>query len=581
MKETSDGRLLTVTADAEWMNDAERVYPVLLDPTVTETVESSDDICASFVSSGYPDGTAGNDTALYVGNIGNTNQIVRSYFHINRLPSLPAGCEITKAAFGLYQYTYQGSGSMDIDLHALSGAKKGGNPINGKDTSVALWKSWASALTWNRVNNGYSATHDPLVVDRKTTDSTTNGTYVDWDITTLAAKWYDSDSDNNGHCAANIGFALMSADESAVGLRTIFYGPQKTANRPRITIEYSNMFGVESDYTYQTASIGSAGTAHIGDFTMQTALVVPLASDPSDVMPFSVSLVYNSNMNGRYYSGSYSDIHTKSFDTMEIGIGWKLSLQETIVFQTINNKTYLIYADGDGTEHYYIYSNGAYVEETSNSRLTITGSGTAYTLSDEYGNKKLFTNGYLTEVRDAYGNALYYCYDGTAYSSSSTAWKPSSVGSHRITSVYRKNVGCSAVQILTLGYESNFLKTVTTASGRVVTLVQTAVDSTYTNLTEIRFPGSVTAQYTYYGRSNSFWRSNKLSSAYDAEAKYGVEFDYSYNGKTNTVFEYVSEGSTKLYGTKLHGYKRSHCWRSITITGRIKLLIVRIPPTII
>ena len=447
---------------------------------------------------------------------------------------------------------------MDIDLHALSSAKKGGNPINGKDTSLALWKSWASALTWNRVNNGYSATHDPLVVDRKTTGSATNGTYVDWDITTLAAKWYDSDSDNNGHCAANIGFALMAADESAVGPRTIFYGPQKTANRPRITIEYSNMFGVEPDYTYQTASIGNAGTAYIGDFTMQTALIVPLASDPSDVMPFSVSLAYNSNMNGRYYSGTFDDIHTKNFDNMKVGIGWKLSLQETIVSQTINNKTYLIYADGDGTEHYYIYSNGAYVEETSNSRTTITGSIAQYTLSDEYGNKKIFTNGYLTEVRDAYGNALYYCYDGTAYSSSSTARKPSSAGSHRITSVYRKNVGCSAVQILTLGYESNFLKTVTTASGRVVTLVQTAVDSTYTNLTEIRFPGGVTAQYTYYGRSDSFWRSNKLSSAYDAEAKYGVEFDYSYNGKTNTVFEYVCEGSTKLYGTKLHGYKRSH-----------------------
>ena len=558
LEESDDGWLLSVTADAEWMNDASRTYPVLLDPTVTETAESSDDICASFVSSGYPDGTAGNDTALYIGNIGNTNRIVRSYFHINRLPSLPAGCEITKADFGLYQYTYQGSGSMDIDLHALSSAKKGGNPINGKDTSVALWKSWASALTWNRVNNGYSATHDPLVVDRKTTGSATNGTYVDWDITTLAAKWYDSDSDNSGHCAANIGFALMAADESAVGPRTIFYGPQKTANRPRITIEYSNMFGVEPDYTYQTASIGSAGTAYIGDFTMQTALVVPLASDPSDVMPFSVSLVYNSNMNGRYYSGSYSDIHTKSFDTMKIGIGWKLSLQETIVSQTIDNKTYLIYADGDGTEHYYVYSGGVYVEETSNSRLTITGSGTAYTLSDEYGNKKLFANGYLTEVRDAYGNALYYCYDGTAYSSSSTAWKPSSAGSHRITSVHRKNVGCNAVQILTLEYEGNFLKTVTTASGRVVTLVQTAVDSTYTNLTAIRFPGGVTAQYAYYGRSDSFWRSNKLSSAYDAEAKYGVEFDYSYNGKTNTVFEYVCEGSTKLYGTKLHGYKRSH-----------------------
>ena len=557
LEESNGGWLLTVTADADWMNDKDRAYPVLLDPTVTETAGSSDDICASFVSSGYPDGTAGTDTGLYVGNNGNDNKIIRSYFHINNLPKLPAGCEITKADFGLYQYAYQGSGSMDINLHALSSAKKGGNPINGYNTSITLWKNWASALTWNRVNNGYSATHDPLVIDRKTTGSATTGTYVAWDITTLAAKWYDSDNDNNGHYEANIGFALIAANESAVGPRTTFYGPQKTSNRPRITIEYSNMFGVEPDYTYQTASIGNAGTAYIGDFTMQTALVVPLVSDPSDVMPFSVSLAYNSNMTGRYYSGTSEDLHTKNFDNMKIGIGWKLSLQETVVSKTIDGKTYLIYADGDGTEHYYIYSGGVYVEETSNSRTTITGSNAQYTLSDEYGNKKIFTNGYLTEVQDAYGNALYYCYDGYSYSSGSSLWKPSSTNAHYIRYVYRKNVGCDAVRILTLDYENNFLNKLTTASNRVVTLVQTPTDD-YINLTAVNFPGGVTAQYTYYGPTAKFWRRTKLAAAYDAEAKYGIEFDYSYNGKTNTIFEYVYEGSTKLYGAKMHGYKRSH-----------------------
>mgnify|MGYP004593245001 CR=1 FL=1 len=86
LEESNGGWLLTVTADADWMNAKERAYPVLLDPTVTETAGSSDDICASFVSSGYPDGTAGTDTGLYVGNNGNDNKVIRSYFHINNLP---------------------------------------------------------------------------------------------------------------------------------------------------------------------------------------------------------------------------------------------------------------------------------------------------------------------------------------------------------------------------------------------------------------------------------------------------------------------------------------------------------------
>ena len=297
---------------------------------------------------------------------------------------------------------------------------------------------------------------------------------------------------------------------------------------------------------------------------MQTTLVVPLVSEPSDTLPFSASLVYNSGLNGCYFSGYYKDVHTADFNTMKVGIGWKLSLQETVVSLPSGA---LVYTDGDGTEHYYVYSgsDNGYIEEGENTRLKITGSGAQYTLSDEYVNKKIFSYGYLTEVRDAYGNALYYCYDGKTYASGN--WKPSSSGSHKITSVYRKNKDCSAEQILLLGYNGDFLSTIIpkcnydssdSKDARRITLLRESVGTNYTNLTGIEYPGGRTAQYTYFGINDSFWRRNKLLRAYDAEANYGIEFSYNYNGKTENIYEYINEGSDRVYGAKLHGYKRSH-----------------------
>ena len=563
LEESDDGWLLSVTADAGWMNDASRAYPVLLDPTVTETAASDDDVSAATVYNGSSAPTNGE---LCVGK-GNDTGNTRSYFHINRLPYLPAGCELTKVTFGVYQTSFTGRDTVDIGLHALTGANKYGNAINGL-TSTEIWKKWASDLTWANVNNNHSATHNAQFVDRQTVSDATKENYVEWDITTLATGWYNSDSATEGDYRlyqANLGFALIPANEGSIASRASFNGPKMNGNRPRIMIEYRNVRGIESDYTYQTAAIGNAGTAYIGDFAMQTTLVVPLVSEPSDTLPFSASLVYNSGLNGCYFSGYYKDVHTADFNTMKVGIGWKLSLQETVVSLPSGA---LVYTDGDGTEHYYVYSgsDNGYIEEGENTRLKITGSGAQYTLSDEYGNKKIFTYGYLTEVRDAYGNALYYCYDGKTYASGN--WKPSSSGSHKITSVYRKNKDCSAEQILLLGYNGDFLSTIIpkcnydssdSKDARRITLLRESVGTNYTNLTGIEYPGGRTAQYTYFGINDSFWRRNKLLRAYDAEANYGIEFSYNYyNGKTENIYEYINEGSDRSYGAKLHGYKRSH-----------------------
>ena len=570
LEQTDESWLLTVTADAEWMNAAERAYPVLLDPTVTETAASDDDICAAFVRSNAPDAPVTTDNGLYVGNNGNNVGKTRSYFHINHLPKLPVGCELYAASFSLYHYANTGSSNpVEIGAYALTKA----GSLNGH-SSTASWKSWANNLTWNQTQYG-TTVNDTVILDKRSLTSASAGSYVSWNITTLAYQWYDGDSNTEGNYDVyykNLGFALRDVNESSSTSRATFYGPKKTSNRPRISISYRNVRGIETDnYTYQTVGIGRAGTAYISDYSMQNTLIVPLASDPSEVMPFSVSLIYDSTMTGRYFSSLYLDGHSKDFSNMLVGIGWKLSLQETVVPLTVGGTAYLIYTDGDGTEHYFKNMGGYYEEEGENSDFVITASGSNYTMSNDYGEKKIFTNGYLTEIQDAYGNALYYCYDGADYSASSTAWKPTSTGAHKITSVYRKNVGCSAVKILLLGYNGNFLSTIiprcnyssddasSGKSARRITLVRETRSGCF-YLSAIQYADGAEARYQYFSNSDDFWCKNRMCSAYDAEANYGIDFTYSSNKKLRDAYEYIinSTDGSHEYGAKMHGYKRSH-----------------------
>ena len=69
-------------------------------------------------------------------------------------------------------------------------------------------------------------------------------------------------------------------------------------------IYYRNNVGLEGRYTYQTASVGRAGTAYVGDYTSQLTVANTLLSSYSEVMPFSLTASYNSPYHGRYFTAN-------------------------------------------------------------------------------------------------------------------------------------------------------------------------------------------------------------------------------------------------------------------------------------
>ena len=103
--------LLTVTADAEWMNAEDRVYPVVIDPTL-----STEAYYDTYINENYPNTNYGLSAELWVA----TDCI--TFIQCNELPYIPAGCQFYSASLGVYYYYYSNvtSGTTNVGVYQVS-----------------------------------------------------------------------------------------------------------------------------------------------------------------------------------------------------------------------------------------------------------------------------------------------------------------------------------------------------------------------------------------------------------------------------------------------------------------------------
>lgn len=99
----SQGTVLSVVADAEWINDEARVFPVTIDPTLELEVPASSttegaDLYATFVKEGEPTAQSMYCSILYCGyGCSSTTKEMQVYVYVNNLPELPAGAVVSDA----------------------------------------------------------------------------------------------------------------------------------------------------------------------------------------------------------------------------------------------------------------------------------------------------------------------------------------------------------------------------------------------------------------------------------------------------------------------------------------------------
>lgn len=192
---------LIVSADETWINDSERVFPVVIDPTVTFTAGYYD----TYINSADPSANYGSSSELWI------SSTKTPFMKYNFLPTLPADATISNAKLNLYYYYNVSTGSLNAGLYLV-----------GVNWNESTW-------TWNTANRNASLGILPTrlaTVSLPASSSITSSTpgIATISITELVQAWYAGTS--------NYGIALKyeSGTNGSVILKAWESGSATRAN---------------------------------------------------------------------------------------------------------------------------------------------------------------------------------------------------------------------------------------------------------------------------------------------------------------------------------------------------------------
>ena len=310
--------ILRCTPDREWLESEDRVWPVILDPTIRNTISRSY-IQDSFIRKYYPDLEGGSFYYFYAGYYSNRTKAARGLIKHTQLPSLDSGDVIVRATLQLHGCVWESdSDQVQVNIHAIDG-------------------SWnASTVTWN-----LQPTHEDEVLDFQLV----TGTYYDdyqWDVTSAVQRWYNDAAAEKGSLD-NQGFMLIAPTENIwTILKAQFQASETTASNcwPILMIEYRNTSGLESSWAYTSAGAGRAGTVFANTATGNLVVSRCDMSYSGNRMPADIVFTYNQN-----------DCATD----IGYGKGWRSSYSQSLEQVTVSGTTYYKWTDGDGTRIYFKY----------------------------------------------------------------------------------------------------------------------------------------------------------------------------------------------------------------------------------
>ena len=528
LEETDEGWVLTVCADEDWLEDAERVYPVTIDPSFDK--ESNEMLFSTAVERGTPNS---NSTPAKPGKMScgysTTFGFMEGYVKINNLPSIPVGCIITEAELS----PNSGYPWLDVNCRAdVSILKEGLSDAE-----------WSGIVDWDELPEKEDPM-DFLVMsggsDRFDPDT--------WDVTPAVMRWYNDPNTNHG---------LALTPHPSEPNRSSYIRFDSTGTK--LKVYYKNTIGIEDYYTYETQSAVRAGTGYVGDFDSSLTVIKNDLSFSSATTPFSVAHVFNSELRDGELDSFETDTIAPDYAKMLMGYGWQLSVLESVKRTKVGDTTYLVYRDGDGTQHYFKKNDDGVFEDEDGLGLKITQSSTSsdlgYTMKDKTENQKYFRNGYLKYIKDTDGNKICFLYDGATYSDDHATWHPDE-DEVQLTSIVAARNGGTTQLICSFTYnDRNQLVTITDYADRVTTFYYGNKNGEVTEngcyLVKIKHPDGTTVHYEYSDDS-------QLVRMFDAEAGYGIEYGYSENGVAS-IHEYTSDliDGTQTQGTHVERRKLS------------------------
>ena len=493
---------LIVTVDEEWLNDKERQYPIIIDPTIETSVDKN----AMEIVSIRSNAASTTNAFMRVGS--SSTNYNRSLLKFT-LPALDSGDQVIDARLAVlnFQDNIPGytsynppSRSIVVNVHKITS-----NWV--QDVNLTTWATMANNHDETRIEDYfvYSYYSDPYKWNTA-------------DITNVVKDWYA-----NGN---NYGVMLKENVESlTAGNEAYFWSNNNTGvwapNRPGIVITYRNQTGLLEYMSYQTQDIGRI-TGYTNQYNGNQIFTFPDASTPGNRFPVNISHVWNTNDRD---------------DNIGYGNGWRLNLSQTLDLVTIPNSehgSYYVFTDEDGTRHYFYQKGSVYVDEDGlGLTMTLNTSNWTFTMVDKDGNKMIFKayttndNYRLMQIVDTSGNEININYSSNLLISS---------------------VSDAVGDIINLTYTSGLLTKIIDKNNRQMTY-------TYDNnncLAKVIYPDSKDIRFEYH--SGISQAVTLIARAINIDGSY-VLYNYSINGpnyKPNRVTRMREYSTSETLGSDVY-----------------------------
>lgn len=328
---------LVYNLDQEWLATAK--YPVMIDPTVTTSLDPKD-INDSRICSNMPNSNNATSHIMCTG-YGSSSGINYSLTQFNNLPKLGPSSMITKATYSLKRASSSTVNST-ISVHEIT-------------------SSWTpGTVTWNNKPTFNSTIEDYNVVD------TVAGKKWDWDITRIAKSWYSG--------GTNYGILLKDISDSGGYKEWYTTNNPNSAEVPSVTFQYTDFAGIEEYWDYASSDIGRGGSTNVNFYNGNMIYMHSDLEMDGSRMPVAINHVFNSTF------------RNEKNDDMLFGNGWRTNYDQRVESLKINSTLYYKYTDEDGTAHYFAFKDNEWTAEDGiDLKLTI-GTDNTITIKDKTDN---------------------------------------------------------------------------------------------------------------------------------------------------------------------------------------------------
>ena len=485
---TSGEIRIVYTLDKEWLNAEERAWPVTLDPSIKILVTNKS-VEDTTTYSGRPNATTAYWQNFMVAGWMYTYINCRSYVRINALPELKSTDVILDASLRIY-VEGRAAGNLTIGAYAVT-----------EDSSLAY-----DCINWANTPAASDKVLDYQNIYKY------NGLHY-WNITKAVRAWYDGSLVNNG--------IMLKSDVEDTGVQSyaMMYQVQYNAGYgPQLTVHYTNASGIEDYWDYSTQGMGRAGTAYVQNFSGNLVMQRTDMSYSGNRMPASAGFYYN-------LSDRSSDVG--------YGYGWRNAYTQTIGAVTIGGTNYYKWVDGDGTEKYFLSSNGVWEDEAGQG-YTLTVSGSSYTIRDKGNNTLSFdSSGRLVSINDGKISANKVTISYVSSDASNLRIDTVTDGAGRKYSYSYSGGQLASVSYLGSGADALETVTYTYSDG---------------NLTQVSFADGKTAEYS--------WSGHIMTAAKDIARSDG--------SRDTLTFSYIQNPAASTFPVRISSLAYTSCGTNIS-----------------